>query len=240
MLRTHSSVVSGSVALHYFDPSERWRPDDMDIYVPAGRRKRVLLFLETAGYYTVDRGRAIKPDYGDNCGVISVTTVCNGDKTIDVISSCSHISIAPIVRFHLSAVMNFLSADGFFCAYPSLTAERRAICNSTPFGHGQPSPSTVHAYVKYAHRGYTLRRSPLEFDNSDHICRRNMLCPLMVRNTFDAGCMVVYFRAGLTAVRQAAGVDIVKYLVVWQMGDKDCKTGERYGSTHAFAFVKVA
>ncbi|KAH7907241.1 hypothetical protein BJ138DRAFT_964728, partial [Hygrophoropsis aurantiaca] len=26
MLQTHSSVVSGSVALHYFDPSEKWAP----------------------------------------------------------------------------------------------------------------------------------------------------------------------------------------------------------------------
>ncbi|KAH7906870.1 hypothetical protein BJ138DRAFT_977368, partial [Hygrophoropsis aurantiaca] len=160
MLRTHSSVVSGSVALHYFDPSECWRPVDMDIYVPAGRRKRVLHFLETAGYYPVDRDRAVKPDYGDNCGIISVTTVCNGDKTIDVISACSHISIAPIFRFHLSAVMNFLSADGFFCAYPSLTAERGAIYNRTSYVDEEPTPPTIHAYVKYANRGYTLRRSP--------------------------------------------------------------------------------
>ncbi|KAH7905992.1 hypothetical protein BJ138DRAFT_967557, partial [Hygrophoropsis aurantiaca] len=160
MLRTHSSVVSGSVALHYFDPSELWRPDDMDIYVPAGRKKRVLRFLETAGYYPVNRDAGVKPDYGDSCGIISVTTVCNGDKTIDVISARSHVSTAPIFRFHLSAVMNFLSADGFFCAYPSLTAERCAIYNRSSFVDGEPTPSTVYAYVKYAYRGYTLHRSP--------------------------------------------------------------------------------
>ncbi|KAH7905867.1 hypothetical protein BJ138DRAFT_974228, partial [Hygrophoropsis aurantiaca] len=160
MLRAQSAVVSGSVALHYFDPSEQWRPDDMDIYVPARRSNRVLHFLCTAGYYPVDRGRVDKPDYQENCGFTSVVTVCNGDKTIDVISARGHISYAPVFRFHLSAVMNFFSADGFFCAYPNLTTDKRALYNRSSFVEGEPTPSTVKAYIKYAHRGYMLRQSP--------------------------------------------------------------------------------
>ncbi|KAH7903734.1 hypothetical protein BJ138DRAFT_1120097 [Hygrophoropsis aurantiaca] len=239
-LRTHSSVVSGSVALHFFDPAGNWVPEDMDIYVPSERKKKMLRFLETIGYYVVERGRIVPPAYQGGCGFYSVTTVCNGSKNIDVITAIGKASIAPIFRFHLSAVMNFLSADSFFCAYPTLTTEKKAIYNKSSFVNGEPSPSTVQAYIKYAERGYTLRRSPTEFggDIEGHRCRRSLLCPLTVRNNFDAGCMIVSLRGGLNQVIHTQSDRVVCKQAAWQLGDTHCKTGDKYGSTHAFAYVK--
>ncbi|KIJ58467.1 hypothetical protein HYDPIDRAFT_67572, partial [Hydnomerulius pinastri MD-312] len=90
---THCAVISGSVALSFFNPTRVSDPTDLDL------------------------------------AITSVVTLSNSDHTIDVIESSSTVSIAPIFKFHLTAVMNFISSEGFFSAYPHLTTSGRALTN---------------------------------------------------------------------------------------------------------------
>ncbi|KAH7918703.1 hypothetical protein BV22DRAFT_1024126, partial [Leucogyrophana mollusca] len=130
LMRTHGCAISGSVALYFFDPAGGWAPSDMDLYVPRRRSKRVLRYLTAAGYAPLDRTHEVRPQYGTECGVANVVTLCNGTCTIDVIIAVMNAAIAPIFRFHSTTVMNYISADGFFCAYPTLTSKKRALANA--------------------------------------------------------------------------------------------------------------
>ena len=53
MLHGQYAVISGSVVLHVFDPSEGWTLEDMDIYVPKERARRVVNRLRAMDYVPV-------------------------------------------------------------------------------------------------------------------------------------------------------------------------------------------
>ncbi|KAH7908092.1 hypothetical protein BJ138DRAFT_984205, partial [Hygrophoropsis aurantiaca] len=159
MMRSHRCAISGSLALYFFDPARNWIPADMDLYVPKNRKNRVLRYLLCTGYNPVNIS-SNRSSYKLECGMDKVITMCNGDVNIDVIITSGRNSIAPITHFHLTAVMNFLSADGFFSAYPNLTADGRALCNPLQFYHHQPRSLTAYCYQKYALRRYDIRINP--------------------------------------------------------------------------------
>ncbi|KAH7907239.1 hypothetical protein BJ138DRAFT_964440, partial [Hygrophoropsis aurantiaca] len=154
------SVVSGSVPLHYFDPTIQQHPHDMDICVPILRKKRMITFLESISYYAVETGRPQTIHYCDPSAYHSVTTVCNGNKIINIITAQGHISSTPVFYCHLTAVMNLLSADGFFCAYPTLTGGRISLFNKIPYEKQRPSAAAARSWSKYMRQGYIIYRSP--------------------------------------------------------------------------------
>ncbi|KAH7921362.1 hypothetical protein BV22DRAFT_986993, partial [Leucogyrophana mollusca] len=153
MLRTQKSVVSGSVALYFFDPSRNCTPSDMDLYTPRRRKRRVMKFLKAEGYRVVPRTYPRHLEYGLSCGTSDVITVCDGRKCIDIVVALGRVSIAPIFRLYSSAVMNYIS-------YPNLTARGRALYNPMVSVRGLPPPHLTRCYAKYASRGYDLAINP--------------------------------------------------------------------------------
>lgn len=58
-------------------------------------------------------------------GISSVTQLRKGHERIDIIVSQDNFcSTLPIFNFHSTIVMNFLSPDAIFCAYPALTFKK--------------------------------------------------------------------------------------------------------------------
>ncbi|KIJ04860.1 hypothetical protein PAXINDRAFT_36901, partial [Paxillus involutus ATCC 200175] len=52
--------------------------------------------------------------------ITSIIMLTNGDRTIDIIESTIVSVLSLIFKFHLTAVMNYTTAEGFFSAYPVL------------------------------------------------------------------------------------------------------------------------
>lgn len=125
MMDVHCAVISGSLALYMFNLVQNWQPNDMDLYVPRQQANRVKLRLRAMGFVPVS-GTAVMHQYRRVNTIASVTKLTNGDRTIDVIELWSRTPFAPIFKFHLTAVMNFVSSKGFFSAYPALTNKRRS------------------------------------------------------------------------------------------------------------------
>ncbi|KAH7917744.1 hypothetical protein BV22DRAFT_984209, partial [Leucogyrophana mollusca] len=160
MMRTHRCAISGSLALYFFDLTLEWAPADMDLYMPQQRRQRVVRYLTAEGYTPVQRADIHHSEYNVNCGIADVVTMCNSACTINVVVAAGRTCIAPIFCFHTTAVMNFLSADVFFCAYPTLTTSKKALCNPIAYSDGWPTTALALCYTKYANRGYSVRMNP--------------------------------------------------------------------------------
>ncbi|EGN93335.1 hypothetical protein SERLA73DRAFT_156308 [Serpula lacrymans var. lacrymans S7.3] len=75
----------------------------------------------------------VKDAYEADVDIKEVVKTLNGLKNIDVVVSSTSMSISPIFHFHSTAVMNFISGDGFFSAYPKLTGMYRSLTNANHY-----------------------------------------------------------------------------------------------------------
>lgn len=156
VLRNTGSVVSGSTALAYAlddNDKEDWESNDLDIYTPVGEPCQDVLrhLTEQEGFELQPRPNADVPgapppevdppiDVLENYegsaafsrlrNVYKLSKDRDGKKVcIDVIEARGTSAIIPIFRFHSSLVMNYISADALFMAYPTLTLSGEFIVN---------------------------------------------------------------------------------------------------------------
>ncbi|KAF8836066.1 hypothetical protein BDN67DRAFT_877591, partial [Paxillus ammoniavirescens] len=154
------AVISGSLALYLFDPSHGWLPNDMDLYVPRHRIFRVLKRLRGQGYIPMKDATQRNYHYNSGNNIANVMMLTNGDCTIDIVESTTISALSLIFKFHLTAVMNYATADGFFSAYPGLTTRGHSLINPMQFACNLPTSHMAACFEKYIDRGYELGYSP--------------------------------------------------------------------------------
>ena len=115
--------------------------------------KHLAMRLQNLGY------RLLPPDGADITAyssphIFALHKFMLDDKVIDVIESNTHAAFSPIFFFDCTALMNFVSADSIFAAYPDLTTNHKALLN--PFPIYKPShPRVYFAHLqKYQERGF--------------------------------------------------------------------------------------
>ena len=234
VLRGTKSIISGSSVLRMMVPSPKipWEAKDLDIYTPRGRSGPVISFLEYEGYEVTERWSQ-SPDY--HGGIFLVVQLTKGSRIVDVIESLESSAFTAVVRFHISAVMNFVSADGFFMSYPTLTEAQRALANPLAYSPAtQPSPRVKQCYAKYRSRGFSILNRHLVVNSDDvevdegkpHCCQRSFVCPHTIRTTADPGCLFVPLVQDRSSVIQE---DLPSHRVydshdgvIWHMGGKSC------------------
>ncbi|EGN92239.1 hypothetical protein SERLA73DRAFT_79782 [Serpula lacrymans var. lacrymans S7.3] len=164
MLQKVKSVISGSVAMTFFEGWSGWEPWDMDVYVPSFSRDRMLwCFKNSEGYDVVQEEAKNKEDYVANIDIEDVISLARGGMKIDLVVSSTFVNLLPVFCFHSTAVINFISGDGFFSAYPVLTEERRSLINAnhyTLFQYTTLHSTSVQGYLKYIERGYNVQMNP--------------------------------------------------------------------------------
>lgn len=252
VLRWTKSMVSGSSVLRFMMPAAKvlWEPKDLDVYTPRGGSRPVVDFLTLEGYMEVCRW-STKPktdgEYRQRCGIRDVITMSKEALSIDVVESSSPSPFISIASFHLTAVMNFVSGDGFLSAYPALTILERTFANRLAYTPELVPPiKIVDCYRKYEGRGFAITNLPpsleLGSDIEDilHTCQRSFLCPNTIRSTFDPGCLFVPFVKNRTAVimdgMQNPRVYYSQNGVVWNIGGRSCDGS--YETLCPFAVVK--
>ncbi|KAL4075434.1 hypothetical protein J3A83DRAFT_4089352 [Scleroderma citrinum] len=82
-----------------------------------------------------------------------MTTLALGNCTINIVTSRTEAAISPIFQFHCTALMNFISTDQIFCAYPMLTLQSLVIINPDPLYQGIFNWSNLNALLKYISHG---------------------------------------------------------------------------------------
>ncbi|TFK58247.1 hypothetical protein BDN72DRAFT_906926 [Pluteus cervinus] len=129
------AIISGSIALRFFDRLDLRNNDDLDIFIRQGREGPMVEWLLSIGYQAVktsDKDK-IEEDLED----VDDITPPNHDYTLDVIrherfhhpaqnkdveivlSDCS--PLVTILRFNLTCTMNFLTHNKAYSLYPHLT-----------------------------------------------------------------------------------------------------------------------
>lgn len=212
VMRLTGAVISGSWALAFImglGDGENWLPKDLDLYVAGGQACKILLghLMEChdydllGGYYTDDiQGIAVplqppllytfsqgaikcvfrleRQRFNESTGEVVV-------QYIDVIQSKTDQALDPILGFDQTCVMNWISATGIFCAYPSLTFRNKAIDQA----HSN-DPKARERRIKYMKRGFRLQLDTADFGDGIP-CKEG--CLSIRRNTMDTGTLRFYF-----------------------------------------------
>ncbi|KAF6756112.1 hypothetical protein DFP72DRAFT_1117584, partial [Ephemerocybe angulata] len=126
------TVLSGSAALEIVSPGT-CKPRDLNFYCPSGAAQRFIsLILETEGF--VEENKPFKVLMAERTP-FSRFEVNNGVKrlyrlvhlsskmVVNVVESVSASPIAPLLFFHSTLLMNYVSGDSVVSLYPSLTYE---------------------------------------------------------------------------------------------------------------------
>ncbi|KAI5982148.1 hypothetical protein EDD15DRAFT_2139648, partial [Pisolithus albus] len=155
ILRACDTVVSGSTALHVMLPKDgtAWSPRDLDIYVPQATSQRLLRKVQSEGYAMV-KDTDLNGEGYRNLKVSRVYVLTKGQQHIDVVVSSTSAAISPILQFHSTAVMNFVSAETIFSCYPSLTLRHLSMMNPAYLYFGATTAGVLEAAVKYKSRGF--------------------------------------------------------------------------------------
>jgi hypothetical protein len=231
VLRRTKSIVSGSVALAFMVPATSlgWSPSDMDIYVTESTVGTWIGYLNLCGY-KLERPRkdrsstyTVRPEIHE---VVCLEHHVSG-RRIDMIIAVNDLR-TPIFRYHSTIVMNCLSADGFFSAYPLLTASLRGVMNPSAMITLNIPPSHVaQCYRKYDQRGFFIAERPSVWVGDEHRCGRSWYCPETLRHTADRGCLFMKFREEPYSVldpREDQGMARFEseFAVQWLLGGYAC------------------
>ncbi|KAH7931035.1 hypothetical protein BV22DRAFT_1042808 [Leucogyrophana mollusca] len=234
-LRATSSVISGSVALQFLLPQDatRWPSTDLDIYTTAAGYKGVADALLCEKYILISTGSS-RPCYTQST-IRTVFTFAKGGLRIDVVISASACAILPIFQFHSTIVMNYLSADSFFSAYPLFTNQFRGLVNPMSMKDGRHTMKVVCALVKYENRGFSINASANDWESEDeeeHECRDNVCCPHYIRATNDVACarVVLEESASVQSEDWDAGDDVV----MWRLGGETCDEADNASVPYVF------
>ncbi|KAH6873737.1 hypothetical protein BKA70DRAFT_1240994 [Coprinopsis sp. MPI-PUGE-AT-0042] len=180
LLRQTNSVISGSFALKAVLASD-FMPGDIDIYCPRGCSEGILLFLKENGYEEeinykpgdslnattiVTEGGIEGDNHYDSAdtGIEEIHLLIHPDTgmKINIITSCMCSALIPILLFHSTLLMNWISQDGIICLYPELTMVKRGLQNEFP-----ARDKTRKALLKYRERGFQILSEWHDLDESE-------------------------------------------------------------------------
>ena len=208
-MRITGALISGSSVLSILKPRSNWNPNDFDIYVPLGYHFILIKLFELDGFVVTGGQQypssafstAIEPSYAGS-GIAFIIKMVKDKLIVDVVvSQQGHLPFYCIAKFHSTAIMNFISVDGLFSAYPSLTNAGILMASKIPHASdpNQPTAKLIVAYNKYQERGYKIcnipnipglaNLFPNVKPNLPHNCKHSYSCPQTLWSTFDDGCM---------------------------------------------------
>lgn len=219
-LRLTHSVVSGSSALAVVMPWS-FRPNDLDIYVPSTYSAQLLNLLHQRFDYVQI---PLTHDYSTSDDIAAVYNMKKRNNLIQVIATTWENPLRTIYHFHSTAVMNFISAQGIYCAYPRLTTQYCGLMNRHQIARTGQTAAAVYAIIKkYRDCGFALRADLHSWpDYRGHVCAVYGSCPLTDRRLNDRFAMFHEFEESLEMARPSKsfnmGLDNPQWSLVRSMG----------------------
>ncbi|KAJ7195570.1 hypothetical protein C8J57DRAFT_1104634, partial [Mycena rebaudengoi] len=245
ILAATRSVVSGSLPLAVISGG-RFVPQDLDIYVPATQERALLsLLLEHFGLSEV-KFYSFSSRYDDCFAVKSSRWLTSGGngRTVNVLTCVGESAILPVFCFHSSVVMNFISAEGLYCAYPKLTARRVAIPAFVRNMTSLKARRLRECFSKYMSRGFSFCIDLDRVGRRGHVCRRDSSCPLTLRSLYDgAGLFVPRSDRTVGSGGKSETVACIYdelHSVTWTLGSGSCGCSSvRHGAAASTQYVRI-
>ncbi|KIN99015.1 hypothetical protein M404DRAFT_114703, partial [Pisolithus tinctorius Marx 270] len=129
-----------------------WTPQDLNLYIVQRNIEFLLAALKIQGYQVIYINAANAVHYY-NSHIASVFTLAHNNCKINIVISSSTTAISPIFHYHSTALMNFISHDSVFCAYPELTLHKHSYMDPFIIFSQALKCLTMEAFVKYHDRG---------------------------------------------------------------------------------------
>ncbi|KAH6902987.1 hypothetical protein BKA70DRAFT_1228150 [Coprinopsis sp. MPI-PUGE-AT-0042] len=186
LLKQTGSVVSGSAALVVFMPCA-FENQGLDIMCPFDQLDRVVAFLELKDYdffETVSVYHASKEETPDSQpfqssfaitrSIASIHTMVHVPTgyMVSIVRSRWVSSVAPILGYHSTLLMNWISWDSIVSAYPLLTARRQGLLTCPPTNK-RINARLKDALDKYRARGFDILDDCTSMESHDkEACRR--------------------------------------------------------------------
>ncbi|KAG2155404.1 hypothetical protein DEU56DRAFT_750968 [Suillus clintonianus] len=225
------SLVSGSSALSLVQAeAEAVVTQDLDFYVTESFEAEVVKhFKENEGYVS-KQDVVKKPEY-DSSAISKIIKLANGDKKIDIITTHWTCAIAPILQFHSTAVMNYVTAQSIVSLYPRWTAANMSFVNPQMYVCGKTNLRTVDVLMKYIRRGFKISADP--FSLGEHDCEENKekkknsgYCPHKMRSTVDDEVLKWDFGPKETLGDTSITCQDLR-VMAWCLGGFECADGNK-------------
>ncbi len=126
------AVVGGLAALSFVLREPRVLPEAMDVYVTPLQGEHLEQWLEEDEELHMNLSTTVvwttaNPEAGRRHITRTTTFPTGNGRFIHIHTATSHSALEPIVSTGVTALMNWVSARAFGCAYPALTLNRRAL-----------------------------------------------------------------------------------------------------------------
>ena len=155
MLRSCNALISGDVALQFLLPERRtcWYPVHLHLYVSTSYRISMYRQLQTQGYKIINER---VPNYWTlgHSTVARTATFARNSRLIKVTVSTTTVPSAPIFEQENTALMNLISHDRVYCAYPALTFCGIAMINPGLLYTGMFCIPNMQTLLRYHRRGF--------------------------------------------------------------------------------------
>ncbi|TRM56481.1 hypothetical protein BD626DRAFT_247434 [Schizophyllum amplum] len=226
-LRT-GAVVSGSTVLKLLS-HEQFTPHDLDIYVDINCDLSALFnFLTSTNKFTYAARNTQHADLTsevnirrrqiNDCVLSSDYSTCGAITVLDFYTSsarkiqvilCVDEPRTCLLRFHCTAVMNYITHDSIVCLYPRATLLDKVNCSTNgPLADGR-------LLLKYAERGWRPVNADHCMPHDPRFTKGELEC-WAVRSFQDQHCLSIRIAGNLGHGAQAVAASGVNRVTVWE------------------------
>lgn len=222
------SIIAGSTVLPTI-VNTNFTPGDLDVYVLESGEIRIIDFLRYDMEFNADRTQSSA--YSDVFPVLRVHWLVKGDHVVNVIVVPGDNAAISIFHFHSTVVMNFISANGVYCAYPDLTLNKRFYPNANLILADGSRQRTSRALAKYFERGFIFELDlPSHVGFENHTCGEDKNCPRTARFLHDDGGLFIPFGDEFSDDHPCNRYDGINS-VMWSLGGVVCSNEGAYHAT---------
>jgi hypothetical protein len=222
MMRLTRSVVTGSAAVLFWKGMRHFEPGDLDIAtnidngdVVVGWFKSRLGWEQVAeSHHKYGRGGA------STLGVERTIQLRRHGKYVDIIISKGSSALLSIANFWSTILLNFVSADGAYCAYPDQFRTYRGLVRQSQ--QWEDIRDTHLLIQKYDSRGMDHVFTIMEWtERYGDTCTDRWTCPVEWRRFGDEGGFLCWFAPG-NDLAEHSHLVLCDIPVVWRLGGDKC------------------
>ncbi|KAG1797591.1 hypothetical protein EV424DRAFT_1546566 [Suillus variegatus] len=239
LLQSSSSVVSGSSALNIIQARQgAVEINDLDVYTTLPNFEELVHFFKhSEGYKIMGNFHRPPPGRYNNTGIAKLLRLQKDERKVDIIVTNLASAVAPIFQFHNTAIMNFISAEAIFCAYPVWTLNMAGLIHPRMYKQNATNLATISGLAKYMKRGFNLCSDINELSPHVSRCIKTYNCPHTIRSTNDKGKIAwVFGNAGPHHSSSHSAAYIETGAVIWCLGGDQCENEEAAGAP-SFVFA---
>lgn len=169
-------------------------------------------------------------DY-DSSAICKIYKLVRGERKVDIIITDWKCALAPILQFHSTAVMNYITARSIVCLYPHWATANKSFIHPRLYLEHMTHLRTVHILMKYKRRRFLLSADP--FHLGEYVCeggeedgRKSRYCPHALRSTVDRDVLMWDFGPTQTLGNTTITCQDMP-IMVWCLGGHECVEGDK-------------